>query len=93
MEGVPIPEIDPSLLHGMTMFGRIDPEAVRTARRSILNSCKRALNYDESDLKKLLESGDFAKSAPVAEQQKATPEPKAEAAAQTEEWPEDDIPF
>ena len=93
MEGVPIPEIDPSLLHGMTMFGNIDPEAVRTARRSILNSCKRALNYDESDLKKFLESGEFTKPVPVAEQQKAAPEPKAEAAAQPEEWPEDDIPF
>ena len=93
MEGVPIPEIDPSLLHGMAMFGRIDPEAVRAARRSILNSCKRALNYDESDLKKFLESGEFTKSVPVAEQQKAAPEPKAEAAAQPEEWPEDDIPF
>lgn len=93
MEGVPIPEIDPSLLHGMAMFGRIDPEAVRTARRSILNSCKRALNYDESDLKKLLESGEFTKPAPVAEQQKVAPAPKSEAAAQSEEWPEDDIPF
>lgn len=93
MEGVPIPEIDPSLLHGMVMFGRIDPEAVRTARRSILNSCKRALNYDESDLKKFLELGESTKPAPVAEQQKVAPAPKAEAAAQPEEWPEDDIPF
>jgi hypothetical protein len=55
---------------------RIDPEAVRTARRSILNSCKRALNYDESDLKKFLESGEFTKPAPVAEQQKVAPEPR-----------------
>jgi hypothetical protein len=92
MEGVPIPEIDPSLLHGMAMFGNIDPEAVRTARRSILNSCKRALNYDESDLKKFLESGEFTKPAPVAEQPKVAPESKVET-TQPEEWPEDDVPF
>jgi hypothetical protein len=51
------------------------------------------LNYDESDLKKFLESGGFTKPAPVAEQPKVAPEPKAEAVAQPEEWPEDDIPF
>lgn len=54
-EGLVFPELDESLLHGLNFFGDNDPEMVKKIRKVVKDTVKRAIDYDQSDIKKVLE--------------------------------------
>lgn len=92
-EGIPIPTLDPSLIHGLVMHGDVDMGAVETARASILNTCKRATNFAGSDLEKAL-ANRKPKDTITAPASAPVPSP-APVADDSNDWPvgDDDIPF
>lgn len=81
-EGLPVPELDESLLYGINMNGENDPEAVRILRKSIKNTVARASNYPGSDLQRMIEGGTSEK-----------PKEETEVEEEEEIIDDDDLPF
>ena len=51
-EGLQVPEFDESLIHGINFDERNDPETVKHLRSDIVNTIKRAVNYEGSEVQK-----------------------------------------
>lgn len=100
-EGVPIPEFDESLLHGVNLMGENDPSYVKQLRLAIKNTIKRANNYAESDIKHLLEASESrsesvspSKGSGVAPRTQKPPQKRtAHPVAGPDDVLDDDIPF
>lgn len=78
-EGLVFPELDESLIHGLNFFGDNDPEMVKKIRKVVKDTVKRAIDYDQSDIKKVLEAieSEAPKTASTpAPSRPATPEPE-----------------
>lgn len=85
-EGIPIPEIPDGILHGVNLVGENDPDAVKQLRLAVKNTIKKANNYPESDIRKLLEDG--AEQNPAAKK-----EVKQEVVEPEEDFDDSDLPF
>ena len=91
-EGLQLPEFDESLIHGINFDERNDPETVKHLRADIVNTIKRAVNYEGSEVQKDFEEyrgassgdseeggsgGDESKSPAQNAPEKKTPVEKA----------------
>lgn len=77
-EGLVFPELDESLIHGLNFFGDNDPEMVKKIRKVVKDTVKRAIDYDQSDIKAVLEAieSEAPKTASTpASSRPATPAP------------------
>lgn len=100
-EGVPIPDYDQTLLHGVNLVGDNDETAVKQLRASVRNTIKRAINYEGSDIKQLFDFFEAEYAAKREGQPKAeggskpAPQPaKVEEQASSGSWEDDeDAPF
>lgn len=109
-KGLPIPEFDAdTYVHGLNFFGDNDVEMVKKIRKVVKDTVKRAIDYDQSDIKKVLEALESeapkspsqassprpATPAPTTSKPKptASPKPAPAAAASWEDEGDDDIPF
>ena len=69
-EGVVVPEYDEAILHGVNLYGENDEASVKQLRLAVRNTIKRALNYEGSDIKVMLDA-----NAPQGSGEKSTDEP------------------
>lgn len=102
-EGLPVPELDESLIHGINFSGENDPDMVRKCRKVVKDTIKRALDYDTSDIKAVLESIESespARSEAPKPRPEATSRPKPASAPKPNKgasWEDvldaDDVPF
>jgi hypothetical protein len=108
-EGLPVPELDQSLVHGLNFHGPNDPEMIRKIRKVVLDTVKRATNYSESDIKPILEaiendktngkpSGSPAKPIPTTPPSAPRPKPSKPVSVAPEPvsddaWGDDESPF
>jgi hypothetical protein len=93
-EGIVSPEIPEGILYGVNLFGDIDVDAVKQLRLSVRNTIKKALNYETSDIKAVLDAQATSQGSPAPRQEA----PKADEAApvlkaSAEETFDDDVPF
>jgi hypothetical protein len=54
-EGLPVPELDESYIHGLNAEGDNDPNMVEKIREVVLKTVQRAVNYDELPVKACIE--------------------------------------
>ena len=54
-EGLSVPALDPSFIHGLNAMGENDPAMVGKIREVVLKTVQRATNYDEMDVKQVIE--------------------------------------
>lgn len=96
-EGVPLPEAPAGTLYGVNFFpksGANDPEAVKQLRACIKNHIKRAINYDESIIKRELEALEGGNTSQAAPQEAAKPTGITPSApVDDEDGFDDDVPF
>jgi hypothetical protein len=64
-EGLPVPELDESYIHGVNFDGANDPEMLKTVRKVVKDTIKRATNFEGSAIQQALASieSDAPKSA------------------------------
>jgi hypothetical protein len=107
-KSLPIPEFDAeTYIHGLNFFGDNDPEMVKKIRKVVKDTVKRAIDYDQSDIKKVLDQieGEAPKQSPTATPSQpattvaTTPRPKPTASPKpapvAASWEDDDsdVPF
>jgi hypothetical protein len=85
-EGLPVPELDPSLIHGLNFFGANDPDMVKKIRKVVKGTVKRAIDYPDSDIKKVIDTIEASNGNPSPSSAKPpspapapTPKPPAKA--------------
>lgn len=92
-EGVPVPEVDESMLFLTQVNGENDPEAVKQLRVSTKNTIKRANNYEGSAIQALFEaSGDKPAESAVKQAVKAAEKAAVEPVTDFDNF-DDDLPF
>jgi hypothetical protein len=92
-EGVPLPEVKPEQLGGVSLYApNNDPEVVKQLRKSVKDTIRRANNYEGSPLSLLMESeGGQRQAAPA--QQAAPVQGVAPTPAPAGDDFDDDVPF
>lgn len=91
-EGLPVPEFDTSLIHGLNMNRPNDPDALGQVRAVVKNTMRLSADWDDSvirqELEELYQSRRAAKADKPEQKEDKQPEPEQE-----EEWDENDAPF
>lgn len=98
-EGVPVPELDEKYIYGVNLYGENDEEAVKQLRANVINTIKRAKNYEGSDIKAMIEAVEAARGGNRSSgdnEEQAEDKPQTQAAPKVEPVQtnvDDDIPF
>lgn len=72
-EGLPVPELDESYIHGVNFDGPNDLDMLKTVRKVVKDTIKRATNFEGSDIQKALQS--IESEAPKTASTPAPPRP------------------
>ena len=78
-EGLPVPELDESYIHGVNFDGENNPDMLKMVRKVVKDTIKRALNFEGSAIQKAL--NDIEQEAPKSPSQATTPRPTTTVAA------------
>lgn len=74
-EGLPVPELDESYIHGLNAEGENDPSMVEKIREVVLKTVQRAINYDELPVKAVIEEVLGKRKRNQSPSQASTPRP------------------
>lgn len=73
-KGMPVPELDKSLLYGVNFKGAQDPKVIEQLRISVKNTMRQAINFEESDVRLAIEAVERGRVEQSNQgQQEATP--------------------
>lgn len=105
-KGMPVPELDKSLLYGVNFKGPQDPKVIEQLRVSIKNTMRQAINFEGSDVQKAIEAVERGRNeqnnqgqqqaAPVqgaAKQEQEVPTVPAKVVESEDDSFDDDVPF